>query len=71
MQEVFLNNFRSKALSDYSALRLKDDHENRPIWVTPDGDVFLETYSSLYKHAYDFLIAIAEPVTRYLFRQTF
>ncbi len=35
----------------------------RPLWVCPDGRIFLETYSPLYKQAYDFLIAIAEPVS--------
>ncbi|XP_062500959.1 general transcription and DNA repair factor IIH helicase subunit XPB-like isoform X2 [Corticium candelabrum] len=30
----------------------------------PDGHIFLETFSPVYKHAQDFLIAIAEPVTR-------
>jgi len=32
--------------------------------VCPDGRIFLETYSPVYKQAYDFLIAIAEPVCR-------
>lgn len=36
----------------------------RPLWVCPDGRIFLETYSPVYKQAYDFLIAVAEPVCR-------
>lgn len=32
--------------------------------MTPDGHVFLETFSPVYKQAYDFLIAIAEPISR-------
>ena len=36
----------------------------RPLWVTPDGHIFLETFSPIYKQAYDFLIAVAEPVCR-------
>ena len=32
--------------------------------MTPDGHIFLETFSPIYKQAYDFLIAIAEPVCR-------
>lgn len=32
--------------------------------MTPDGRIFLETYSTVYKQAYDLLIAIAEPVCR-------
>lgn len=39
---------------------LKKDHEARPLWVAPDGHIFLETFSPVYKHARDFLIAIAE-----------
>ncbi|PSC73140.1 DNA repair helicase XPB1-like [Micractinium conductrix] len=49
---------------DFSRLQLKPDHHNRPLWVTPDARIFLETFSPVYKQAYDFLIAIAEPVSR-------
>ena len=45
-------------------LELKPDHKNRPVWVTPDRRIFLESFSPLYRQAYDFLIAIAEPVSR-------
>eukprot|EP00878_Enallax_costatus_P006782 GHUV01007109.1.p1 GENE.GHUV01007109.1~~GHUV01007109.1.p1 ORF type:complete len:1248 (+),score=504.27 GHUV01007109.1:413-4156(+) len=51
-------------MDDYSELALKRDHYNRPLWVCSDGRIFLETYSPIYKQAYDFLIAIAEPVCR-------
>lgn len=51
---------------DYrSEMNLKADHKNRPLWVTPDGHIFLESFSSVYKHAHDFLIAIAEVGTRF------
>lgn len=50
---------------DFTKLELKPDHANRPLWVCADGRIFLETFSGLYKQAYDFLIAIAEPVCRY------
>ncbi|XP_040083746.1 general transcription and DNA repair factor IIH helicase subunit XPB [Oryx dammah] len=43
---------------------LKDDHTSRPLWVAPDGHVFLEAFSPVYKYAQDFLVAIAEPVCR-------
>ncbi|XP_001366494.1 general transcription and DNA repair factor IIH helicase subunit XPB [Monodelphis domestica] len=43
---------------------LKDDHASRPLWVAPDGHVFLEAFSPVYKYAQDFLVAIAEPVCR-------
>ncbi|KAJ9549876.1 hypothetical protein OSB04_022419 [Centaurea solstitialis] len=49
---------------DFTKLELKADHINRPLWACADGRIFLETFSPLYKQAYDFLIAIAEPVCR-------
>ena len=45
---------------DLSKLR----RARRPLWVCPDGRIFLETFSPVYRQAYDFLIAIAEPVCR-------
>ncbi|XP_071102202.1 general transcription and DNA repair factor IIH helicase/translocase subunit XPB-like isoform X1 [Haliotis cracherodii] len=45
-------------------LELKLDHNSRPLWVAPNGHVFLESFSPVYKHAHDFLIAISEPVCR-------
>jgi DNA excision repair protein ERCC-3 len=49
---------------DYSSLTLKRHHESKPIWVCPNLRIYLEAFSPLYKHAYDFLIAISEPVAR-------
>ncbi|KAI4876030.1 hypothetical protein NFI96_018157, partial [Prochilodus magdalenae] len=43
---------------------LKNDHSARPLWVAPDGHIFLEAFSPVYKYAQDFLVAIAEPVCR-------
>eukprot|EP00457_Paulinella_chromatophora_P002510 gb/GEZN01002515.1/.p1 GENE.gb/GEZN01002515.1/~~gb/GEZN01002515.1/.p1 ORF type:complete len:816 (-),score=68.18 gb/GEZN01002515.1/:8-2359(-) len=54
----------SYGIRNFSKLYLKPDHELRPIWLCPNAHIFLETYSRLYKLAYDFLIAIAEPVAR-------
>lgn len=45
-------------------LKLREDATNRPLWVAPDGHIFLETFSPVYRHAQDFLIAISEPVSR-------
>lgn len=47
-----------------SSLVLKDDHENRPLWVTPDCVVYLERMSRFYFHAYEFLSTVGEPVSR-------
>lgn len=50
---------------DYTKrVALREDHDARPIWVAPDGHIFLETFSPVYKHAHDFLITVAEPVSR-------
>lgn len=50
---------------DYrSQMDLKKDNASRPLWVAPNGHIFLESFSPVYKHAHDFLIAIAEPVCR-------
>ncbi|OXA46697.1 general transcription and DNA repair factor IIH helicase subunit XPB [Folsomia candida] len=45
-------------------MELRSDHESRPIWMAPNGHIFLEAFSPVYKHAHDFLIAIAEPLNR-------
>ena len=49
---------------DFSDLVLKPDHANRPLWICGDGRIFLESFSPVYKAAYDFLISVAEPVCR-------
>eukprot|EP00955_Chlamydomonas_euryale_P058657 357162-Chlamydomonas_euryale.AAC.4 len=36
----------------HAAVALKPDHANRPLWVTPDGRVFLETFSPIYKQVW-------------------
>ena len=48
---------------NYSTL-IKDDHNSRPIYIAPDGHIFLEAFSPVYQHARDFLIGIAEPICR-------
>lgn len=45
-------------------MKMKSDHDSRPIYIAPDGHIFLESFSPVYKHARDFLIAISEPVSR-------
>ncbi|KAH0640847.1 hypothetical protein KY285_037433 [Solanum tuberosum] len=60
----FHDGIREGKKMDFTKLELKPDHANRPLWACADGRIFLETFSPLYKQAYDFLIAIAEPVCR-------
>jgi DNA excision repair protein ERCC-3 len=56
--------FSRPSNSFFPDLVLSDDAANRPLSVCPDGHIFLETFSPHYKPAYDFLIGIAEPVSR-------
>jgi DNA excision repair protein ERCC-3 len=51
--------------NDYSYLDLKKDHQNRPLWIDPQkGRIFLESFNPLADQAQDFLITIAEPLSR-------
>ena len=50
--------------ADFTSLKLKPDHAARPLWVCPDGRIFLETFSPVYRQATDFLVAVAEPLSR-------
>lgn len=61
-------------LFDFSReIKLKPDNESRPIWIIwlqgKDGEddnnrIILEAFSPEYKNASEFLVAIAEPVSR-------
>ncbi|KAJ8102255.1 P-loop containing nucleoside triphosphate hydrolase protein [Lipomyces tetrasporus] len=51
--------------AEFSYLMLKPDHTSRPLWINPlDGRIILESYSPLAEQAQDFLVTIAEPVSR-------
>jgi hypothetical protein len=52
-------------------LTLKLDHEKRPIWITSNSIIILEAFSPYYHQAYDFLIDIAEPISRPTYFQTY
>lgn len=56
---------------DYSFLALKRDADERPLWVCQDGRIILEAFSPLHQQAEDFLITIAEPVSRPTFVQDY
>ncbi|KAI9336567.1 P-loop containing nucleoside triphosphate hydrolase protein, partial [Obelidium mucronatum] len=45
-------------------LALKPDAHKRPLWVSDDGRIFLEAFHELSEKASDFLVTIAEPVSR-------
>jgi DNA excision repair protein ERCC-3 len=56
--------FRDKI--DCTFLQLKKDHGSRPLWISPEGHIFLEAFSPVVEQAQDFLVAIAEPVSRFV-----
>lgn len=50
---------------DYTQLQLKSDHGSRPLWISPnDYTITMEGFSPIAEQAQDFLVAIAEPVSR-------
>ena len=52
-------------LRDMSFLELKPDHKDRPLWINPkNGFITLESFHPLARMAQDFLITIAEPMSR-------
>ena len=62
MPDVVSSIFRK---NDFSYLKLRSDHSIRPIWISPnDGKIILESFSPLAEQAQDFLITIAEPISR-------
>eukprot|EP00004_Rigifila_ramosa_P011255 TRINITY_DN2388_c0_g2_i1.p1 TRINITY_DN2388_c0_g2~~TRINITY_DN2388_c0_g2_i1.p1 ORF type:complete len:836 (-),score=202.58 TRINITY_DN2388_c0_g2_i1:283-2790(-) len=64
-EEEMITASTTVATHDYrTLLKLKPDHPLRPLWVLPNKRIFLEASSPFYKEAYDFLIAIAVPVSR-------
>lgn len=50
--------------SDFTALKPKRDHHNRPLWVQGNHFVILESYHPLAPQAQDFLVTVAEPISR-------
>jgi DNA excision repair protein ERCC-3 len=57
--------FGSDGRRDFSWLPLKPDYESRPIYIDPKrGRIILESFSPLAEQAKDFLITIAEPLSR-------
>jgi len=49
---------------DWTDLIAKADHSNRPLYVGKNKHAFLERFSPFFRYAEDFMIAIAEPVSR-------
>ncbi len=60
-EEKKLSNAAAKKKQGYV---LQEGHESRPFWVTKKGEIILEAFNPLYNQAYEFVIAIAQPVSR-------
>lgn len=49
---------------DFTALRPKHDAHNRPLWIQGNFIIVLESFHQLAPQAQDFLVTVAEPVSR-------
>jgi len=56
--------FQPEQERDFTALQLKPDHHNRPLLIDGFGSIILERFHPLAPQAQDFLVTIAEPVSR-------
>lgn len=45
---------------------LRADNELKPLYISEDGRIFIETFSPVFNMAQDFLIAISEPISRFI-----
>lgn len=62
VQDIASRHFRIGC--DFTALEPKHDHHNRPFWVQGNHLVVLESYHPLAHQAQDFLVTVAEPISR-------
>ncbi|KAL2259646.1 hypothetical protein VTK26DRAFT_6623 [Humicola hyalothermophila] len=58
------NYFLPSHKRDFTALSLKLDHHGRPLWIGGEGKIILENFHPLAPRVQDFLITIAEPLSR-------
>jgi DNA excision repair protein ERCC-3 len=49
---------------DWTDLIAKKDHSSRPLYVGRDRHIFVEKFSPFFRYIEDFIVAIAEPVSR-------
>jgi DNA excision repair protein ERCC-3 len=59
--------FQPEQKRDFTALTLKPNHHNRPLWIDGLGKITLESFHPLASRVQDFLITIAEPISRTTF----
>ncbi|TVY51316.1 General transcription and DNA repair factor IIH helicase subunit XPB [Lachnellula cervina] len=56
--------FQPAQKRDFTDLLLKPDHHNRPLWIDGWGNLTLECFHPLASRVQDFLVTIAEPISR-------
>ncbi|OCF45679.1 DNA excision repair protein ERCC-3 [Kwoniella heveanensis CBS 569] len=62
--EGYFDGMIGKRGVDLSNQELKPDHALRPLWVDDKGNIIVEAFAPFARQAQDFLVAIAEPVSR-------
>ncbi|TPX17471.1 uncharacterized protein E0L32_003114 [Thyridium curvatum] len=62
--DVASRDFQPEQKRDFTALRLKPDHHNRPLLIDGWGKLILESFHPLAPKVQDFLITVAEPLSR-------
>ncbi|EOB11440.1 TFIIH basal transcription factor complex helicase XPB subunit [Nosema bombycis CQ1] len=64
MNNILLPKKAAKHQFPQEDIIMKDNFDNCPLWINFDALIILETFKENSKQASDFLIAIAEPVSR-------
>uniref|UniRef100_A0A0G4FHX5 DNA 3'-5' helicase n=1 Tax=Chromera velia CCMP2878 TaxID=1169474 RepID=A0A0G4FHX5_9ALVE len=54
----------ARSARNFDNLSVRPENMHRPLWVCPNGHIYLEAFTAVSKPAQDFLIAIAEPCSR-------
>lgn len=66
-EDMASRHFGAEHERDFTGMKLKPDHANRPLWIQGDFKVVLESFHPLAPQAQDFLVTIAEPMSRPMF----
>lgn len=64
MEDVYLPKKATKYQFPYEELRMKKEYGNCPIWVNYDAFIILEMFQPNSAQVVDFIVSIAEPVSR-------
>jgi len=64
LSDTASRHFQPGQNQDFTALSLKPDHHNRPLWIDGWGKLIFESFHPLAPRVQDFLATIAEPRSR-------